>query len=442
MDTPDPVIRLNAALQGRYAVQRELGEGGMATVYLADDLKHERKVALKVLKPEKVAVTQEATSKGLIMKRRSCIQASLLLCIAALTSCSGDQGQADEILIGEYGSLTGTTATFGISTKNGIEMALDEVNQSGGLLGKTVRVIVEDDQGRPEEAQTVVTKLITRNRVVAILGEVASSRTLAAAPVAQQAGIPMVSPSSTNPAVTEVGDFIFRVCFIDPFQGFVMAKFAAHSLQLTDIAVLRDIKNDYSVGLADVFVENFVALGGMIVADEGYSEGDTDFSAQLTSIRARRPQAIFAPGYYTEVGLIARQAKSLGIEAPLLGGDSPSLIEIGGEALEGSYFSNHYSVDDPSPAIQKFVSDYRARYGQTPDALAGLGYDAAQILFDAIQRAGSTDPVAIRDALAQTKDFAGVTGVTTLDENRNAVKPAVVLQISDGKLAYVETINP
>ena len=379
------------------------------------------------------------------MKRRSLIQASLLLCIAVLTSCSGDQGQADEILIGEYGSLTGTTATFGISTMNGIEMALDEVNQSGGLLGKTVRVIVEDDQGRPEEAQTVVTKLITRNRVVAILGEVASSRTLAAAPVAQQYGIPMVSPSSTNPAVTEVGDFIFRVCFIDPFQGLVMAKFAAQSLQITDVAVLRDIKNDYSVGLADVFVENFVALGGTIVADEGYSEGDTDFSAQLTSIRARRPQAIFVPGYYTEVGLIARQAKSLGIEAPLLGGDgwdSPSLIEIGGEALEGSYFSNHYSVDDPSPAIQKFVSDYRDRHGQTPDALAGLGYDAAQILFDAIRRAGSTDPTAIRDALATTSNFAGVTGVTTLDENRNAVKPAVVLQIDGGKLAYVETINP
>jgi branched-chain amino acid transport system substrate-binding protein len=348
-------------------------------------------------------------------------------------------------LIGEFGSLTGTTATFGISTMNGIDMAIDEVNQNGGLLGKTVRVIVEDDQGRPEEAQTVVTKLITSNRVVAILGEVASSRTLAAAPVAQQHGIPMISPSSTNPAVTEVGDFIFRVCFIDPFQGLVMAKFAAQSLQLTDVAVLRDIKNDYSVGLADVFVDNFVALGGTIVADEGYSEGDTDFSAQLTSIRARKPQAIFVPGYYTEVGLIARQAKSLGIEAPLLGGDgwdSPSLIEIGGAALEGSYFSNHYSVDDPSPAIQKFVSDYRARYGQTPDALAGLGYDAAQILFDAIRRADSTNPTAIRDALAETSNFAGVTGVTTLDENRNAVKPAVVLQIADGKLAYVETINP
>src|SRR6185436_1415806 len=263
-------------------------------------------------------------------------------------------------------------------------------------------VIVEDDQGKPEEAQTVVTKLITRDQVIAILGEVASSRTLAAAPVAQQNKIPMISPSSTNPAVTDVGDFIFRVCFIDPFQGLVMAKFAANTLQFTKVAILRDIKNDYSVGLADVFIENFKALGGTITGDESYSEGDTDFSAQLTAIRATNPQAIFVPGYYTEVGLIARQAKGLGIQAPLLGGDgwdSPSLIEIGGEALEGSYFSNHYSVDDPSPAIQKFVTDYRAKYGETPDALAGLGYDAAQILFDAIKRAGSTDPKAIRDAL-------------------------------------------
>jgi branched-chain amino acid transport system substrate-binding protein len=324
-------------------------------------------------------------------------------------------------------------------------MAVDEVNAAGGLLGRPVRVIVEDDQGRPEEAQTVVTKLITSDRVVAVLGEVASSRTLAAAPVAQSNGVPMVSPSSTNPAVTEVGDYIFRVCFIDPFQGLVMAKFARNSLGVTNVAVLRDIRNDYSVGLADVFVENFTQMGGTIVADESYSEGDTDFSAQLTAIRSRSPQAIFVPGYYTEVGLIARQARSLGITAPLLGGDgwdSPSLIEIGGEALEGSYFSNHYSVDDPSPAIQKFVTDYRTRFGETPDALAGLGYDAAMILFDAITRAGSTDGAAIRDALAQTSGFAGVTGTITLDANRNAVKPAVVLEVRDGRLAYVETIDP
>jgi branched-chain amino acid transport system substrate-binding protein len=300
-----------------------------------------------------------------------------LIISAVLSSCSGTSGGSDpsEIVIGEYGSLTGSTATFGISTKNGIDMAIDEINQAGGLLGRKVRVIVEDDQGRPEEAQTVVTKLITSDNVVAILGEVASSRTLAAAPVAQQYQIPMITPSSTNPKITEVGDYIFRVCFIDPFQGLVMAKFAANSLKIRNVAVLRDIKNDYSVGLADVFVENFRNMGGNIVADESYSEGDTDFSAQLTSMKARNPQAIFVPGYYTEVGLIARQAKQLGLNVPLMGGDgwdSPSLVEIGGEALNGSYFSNHYSVDDPSPAIQKFVSDYKARFGEAPDALAGL----------------------------------------------------------------------
>jgi branched-chain amino acid transport system substrate-binding protein len=384
------------------------------------------------------------------MNYRRWAPALTILGTLTLGSCGGDQAATEggEILIGEYGSLTGTTATFGISTRNGIDMAIDEVNGAGGVLGRQVRVIVEDDQGRPEEAQTVVTvvtKLITSDQVVAVLGEVASSRTLAAAPVAQQYGIPMVTPSSTNPAVTQVGDYIFRVCFIDPFQGLVMATFATTSLGLTRVAILRDIRNDYSVGLADVFVENFEAMGGTIVIDQSYSEGDTDFSAQLTAIRAENPEAIFVPGYYTEVGLIARQAQSLGLAVPLLGGDgwdSPSLIEIGGDALEGSYFSNHYSVQDPSPAIQEFVSAYQARFGETPDALAGLGYDAAMILFDAIERAGSTEGAAIRDALAQTADFAGVTGTITLDENRNAIKPAVVLQVSGGQLVYVETINP
>jgi branched-chain amino acid transport system substrate-binding protein len=379
--------------------------------------------------------------------KHSWVRASLMLGAVGLLSCAQGEGggAGDEIVIGEYGSLTGTTATFGISTKNGIDMAIEETNAAGGVLGRQVRVIVEDDQGRPEEAQTVVTKLITSDRVVAVLGEVASSRTLAAAPVAQQNGIPMISPSSTNPDVTLVGDYIFRVCFIDPFQGLVMAKFATNTLKMNRVAILRDIKNDYSVGLADVFQENFTQMGGQIVADESYSEGDTDFSAQLTAIRATNPQAIFVPGYYTEVGLVARQAKQLGLTVPLLGGDgwdSPSLIEIGGEALEGSYYSNHVSLDDPSPAIQNFVAKYREKYGETPDALAGLGYDSAMLLFDAIKRANSTEPTAIRDALAQTQNFQGVTGTITLDENRNAVKPAVVLQVKDGKLNYVETINP
>jgi branched-chain amino acid transport system substrate-binding protein len=369
-----------------------------------------------------------------------------LLCAIALVSCTGARSDSgSEIVIGEFGSLTGTTATFGISTKNGIDMAIDAINKSGGLLGKQVRVMVEDDQGKPEEAQTVVTKLITKDQVIAVLGEVASSRTMAAAPVAQQNGIPLISPSSTNPKVTQTGDYIFRVCFIDPFQGLVMAKFATNTLKVKNVAVLRDIKNDYSVGLAGVFIENFKSMGGNVVANESYSEGDTDFSAQLTSIKARNPQAVFLPGYYTEVGLVVRQAKKLGLTVPFMGGDgwdSPRLIEIGGDALNGSYYSNHFSVSDPSPAIQKFVSDYKARYGETPDALAGLGFDAASILFDAIKRANSTDGAKVRDAIAQTKDFPGVTGKITLDKDRNAVKPAVVLQVKEGTLNYVETITP
>jgi branched-chain amino acid transport system substrate-binding protein len=304
---------------------------------------------------------------------------------------------------------------------------------------------VEDDQGKPEEAQTVVTKLITSDKVVAIIGEVASSRTLAAAPVAQQNRIPMITPSSTNPKVTQVGDYIFRTCFIDPFQGLVMAKFATNTLKVKNVAILRDIKNDYSVGLADVFVENYKNMGGNIVADESYSEGDTDFSAQLTSMKARKPEAIFVPGYYTEVGLIARQARKLGIAAPLMGGDgwdSPKLWEIGGEALNGSYFSNHTSVDDPDPVIQKFVASYKARFGEIPDSLGANAYDTALIVVDAIKRAGSTDPAKLRDALAQTKNFPGIAGPITLDENRNAIKPAVILKVNNGKLDFVERVNP
>jgi branched-chain amino acid transport system substrate-binding protein len=375
---------------------------------------------------------------------------SFLLAIfvaVCMFSCNRNRnsGTSNEIIVGEYGSLTGTTATFGISTRNGVGMATDEANQSGGVLGKQIRVIVEDDQGKPEEAQTVVTKLINKDRVVAVLGEVASSRSLAAAPVCQQNRIPMITPSSTNPRVTQIGDFIFRVCFIDPFQGLVMAKFSRNTLKFSRVAILRDIKNDYSVGLAGVFTENFQKMGGQIVADESYSEGDTDFSAQLTSIKSKNPQAIYVPGYYTEVGLIARQSRKLGITVPLMGGDgwdSPRLWEIGGEALNDCYFSNHYSVDDPSPAIQKFVSSYRKRYNQTPDALAALGYDAAKVLYDSFRRANTTESEKVRQALAQTKDFPGVTGKITIDEGRNAVKPAVVLRVKDGKLVYVETVSP
>jgi branched-chain amino acid transport system substrate-binding protein len=379
-----------------------------------------------------------------------------LIAVAALAfaGCNKKAAESNEILVGHYGSLTGATATFGQSAQKGIEMAVDAVNQSGGVLGKKLKVLVEDDQGKPEEAQTVVTKLINKDRVVALLGEIASSNSLAAAPVAQAARIPMISPGSTNPKVTQVGDYIFRVCFIDPFQGKVMAKFASNTLKVKKVAVLRDIKSDYSVGLANFFVENFKAMGGEILADESYSQGDKDFTAQLTSLKGKNPEAIFVPGYYTEVGLIARQARKLGIKVPLLGGDgwdSSKLWEIGGDALNGCYYSNHYSVDDPSPILQKFVKDYKARYGATadsiPDAMAALGYDAALILADAIKRAQSAKPDSIKLALAQTKGFQGVTGNTTLDADRNAVKPAVVLEVivdekGNGRNRFKESVAP
>jgi len=376
------------------------------------------------------------------MKSRALL-AGLLAAAAILPSCRRSSG--DEILIGEYGSLTGTTATFGQSTDHAIQMAFDEINAAGGLLGKKVKVIVEDDQSKPEEAATAVTKLINQNHVVALLGEVSSSRSLAAAPIAQANKVPMISPSSTNPRVTQVGDYIFRVCFIDPFQAEVGARIAWETLKLKRVAILSDVRNDYSVGLQTFFRQHYKQLGGEVVAEQSYSEGDSDFRAQLTQIQSASPEGIYVPGYYTEVATIARQARELGITVPLIGGDgwdSPRLWEIGGEALNGCYFSNHYSVDDPAPAVQKFVADYRKRFNQAPDAIAALAYDAARILADAMTRAGSTSGDKVRDALAATKDFQGVTGKITINSERNAVKPAVVLKIENGKFVYVDTIKP
>ena len=350
-----------------------------------------------------------------------------------------------EILVGYYGDLTGRTASFGTSTRNGVEMAVDEINKAGGIMGRKVRVIVEDDQGEPNKAATVVSKLVNQDKVHAVLGEVASSNSLAAAPKAQEAGIPMISPSSTNPNVTQVGDYIFRVCFIDPFQGDVMAKFAANNLKAKKAAILYDFNADYSRGLREFFTRSFTKLGGQIVAEQSYTQGDRDFSGQLTQIRAANPDVIYVPGYYGEVGVISNQSKQLGIKAPLLGGDgwdAEQLWQLGGASLNGNYISNHYSVDDPSPAIQKFVADYQGRYNSKPDALAALGYDSMRVLADAITRAGSTEGPKLRDAIAQTKNFAGVTGSITIDKDRNAVKPAVVLKLQDQKFVYDTTIYP
>jgi len=351
-----------------------------------------------------------------------------------------------EILVGEYGSLTGPQATFGQSTHNGIMMAIDEVNAAGGVNGRKIKVLTEDDQSKQEEAANAVTKLISQQNVVAVLGEVASSSSLAAAPICQANKVPMISPSSTNPEVTKKGDYIFRMCFLDDYQGHSLADYVAKSLGIKTAAILTDVKSDYSQGLGHFFEEQFVANGGKIVAKASYANGDSDFKSQLTSVKAANPQILFVPGYYTDIGQIAIQAKDLGITAPLVGGDgweSPKLIEIGGKGLEGSYYSNHYFYGDSLPIVHDFVQKYKDRYGQTPDALAALGYDTAKVLAEALKKAKKIDGPSLRDAIGQTQGFAGVTGTINMGPDRNPVgKKLVIEEIKNGQLVLKASIEP
>jgi branched-chain amino acid transport system substrate-binding protein len=364
--------------------------------------------------------------------------------LALVLACGGSERPANAIVVGHVASMTGDTATFGRSADQGMRMAIEKINAGGGVLGRPIELVTEDDRSVTEEARTAAQKLIQRDQVVALLGEVASSRSLAAAPEAQRARVPMISPGSTNPKVTEVGDYIFRACFIDPFQGAVMARFAVEELSAKRVAILFDFKQDYSVGLAEFFRATAQKLGAEIVADERYTSGDIEFRAQLTTIRAAKPDAIFVPGYYTELGLIAKQARELGIDVPLLGGDgwdSEKTIEIGGPAVEGYYFSTHYAADSDSPRVQAFVAEFQSKYGGTPDGMAALGYDTAMILADALTRAGSTDGAALRDAIAATTGFEAVSGTISMDAQRNARKDAVVLKIEGGKFRYHRTVS-
>ncbi len=356
----------------------------------------------------------------------------------------GGAGGGDPIKIGYYGDLTGDTSTFGKSAKEGVELAVDEIN-ADPPLGRRIEIVAEDDAGKSEQAVTVVTKLVEQDGVVAVLGEVASSNSLAAAPVCQRNKVPMITPASTNPQVTETGDYIFRVCFIDPFQGSVMAKFAFTTLKARKAAILWDAKSDYSKGLREFFKQKFTELGGTIVAEPSYSKGDSDFNAQLNAIKAAGPQVIFVPGYYTEVGTIGRQARDQGITVPLIGGDgwdSPKLFDGAGDSLEGCYFSNHYSPENKDAVVQDFIKAYQAKFQRVPDAMAALAYDATKILALSVKTAGGTDGEALRAAIAGTSAYGGVTGQITLDDKRNASKPAVVLQVKGKSTKYVETVQP
>lgn len=349
------------------------------------------------------------------------------------------------ILIGHYASMTGSEATFGQSTDNGVRLALDERNAKGGVKGRKIEIKTLDTASKASEGKTVVTRLINEDHVVALLGEVASKISLEGGKVAQQFTIPMISPSSTNAKVTQLGNMVSRVCFIDGFQGYVMAKFAKDDLKFDKVAILYDQAAPYSKGLSEDFTSAYTEMGGAIATKQEYSAGDVDVAAQLGNIKKSGAQAVYLPGYYTDVGNIVRQARKQGVTVPFLGGDgwdSSKLTEIGGDAIEGSYYSNHYSFEEQRPEVQEFVSKYKAKFGEVPDGLAALGYDAARVLFDAMDRSPSLGGNDLAATIAATKDFPGVTGTITLDGNRDAVKKAVVLQIKGGKPAYVTSVSP
>ena len=340
------------------------------------------------------------------------------------------------IVVGHFASMTGPQATFGISTDQAIRLAIEEKNAKGGIKGRKIELVTIDDAGKQTEAVTAVTRLINDHKVVAILGEVASSLSLAGGPVAQKAKIPMISPSSTNPDVTDVGDYVFRVCFLDDFQGWVDAKFARENLKATKAAILYDQAQAYSSGLADYFEKAFKEMGGTIVTKQAYTGGNLEITSQLQSIKSAGAEVVFLPGYYSDAGTIIRKARESGIKAPFLGGDgwdSEELPKIAGDAINGNYFSNHYAPEEDRPEVKNFVENYKKKYGSTADGLAALGYDAALVLFDAIERAPSTSGKDLRDAIAATKNFTGVTGTFSIDENRNAMKSAVIVEYKGGK---------
>lgn len=351
----------------------------------------------------------------------------------------------EPIRIGEFSSLTGPLAGLGQYTHMGVVLAMEQINAAGGIGGRPVEVIAEDTSSKAGTAAPLVRKLISRDHVVAIIGEGASGRCLEGAYVAQGAGVPLVSPAATDPQVTAVGDCIFRVCYTDPFQGTVVAKFIRQNLGLRRVGLLVDTGSSYSVGLVDFFRKRFLADGGEVVGEQRYTAGDKDFRGQLTALKALRPEAIFAPCYFGEAALILRQARELGIEVPLLGGDgweAPELVEIAGPAAEGAMFPVHFSVSSTVESSRRFVDQFTARFHKAPTGVSALGYDALQLMADSIRRAGSTESPAIREALRTTRGWTGITGEISLDDERNARKPATIVRVEKGQLTFVCTVTP
>ena len=352
--------------------------------------------------------------------------------------------QNDKIKLGVFGDYTGQTSSFGISTFSGIKMAVEEINAKGGINGKKLDIVILNDEGKPENTLSVVTKLIEDENVDFLIGSPTSTNSLIAAALAQKAKIPMITPTATNPKVTEVGNYIFRACFVDSVQGEVMAKFAFETLKLRKIALIVDLSSDYSKGLTDSFTTAFKKLGGKIVSRQFYNQNEEDYGQLISAVKKTNPDAIYLSGYYNQVSEIAQEARSQKMKATLLGGDgwdSPTLFEIGKKALDNSYITNHFATSEPSDIVQNFVSVYKKLYNLEPDAFAALGYDSVNLLADALKRANSLDKTKVRDTLAETKNFIGVTGKFSFDENRNAKKPVYMLKIGNGRFVYNSTVE-
>jgi len=359
-----------------------------------------------------------------------------LLALCLLAACSQAPATRNNIKVGAFLSLTGATSAYGVSAANAIKLAADEVNRSGGIEGKQIELEIEDDQSNTQQVPDVVNHLIKEHKVHALIAEPVSTRAMLAAPIAQQNQIVMISSASVKPELTMQGDYIFRACFISSTEGDAIAKFAVDHLKAKRAAIILDDKNDYAVVLAGFFADSLKKRGGQIVSEQKYEANAADLSTQMNAIKTAAPDIVFAPGFYTTAPVVAREVKKAGIKATLIGSDgwdSPNLLAAGSEPFEGVYFANHFWAGNDDPLVQKFVADYRAKYGVEPDAGSATAYDAARMLFDAFRRAKSTDSTAVRNALAQTKDFPGVTGKITLDPNRNAQVPVYMLRIEGGK---------
>jgi len=370
--------------------------------------------------------------------------AGLFALAAAGTGCGKNEG-ANEWKVGAYLSLSGAETQFGVDTKEGTELAVDEINAAGGIKGRKVKVIYEDDKSNPQETNNKVLQLIDRDKVVALLGEVASSRSQVGGIAANKKKIPMISPSSTNPDVTKIGPFVFRVCFTDDVQGRMGARFVVNKLGKKKIGVLYAADDLYSSGLATEFMGEAKKLGAEIVVEKKFPKTETNFTTYLNDIKAASPEIIYAPVYYNAMVPVGRQAKAAGIPGSMfVGGDgwhSDTLVNDAGEEMEGAYFTNHFSPDVPWPNSQAFVKKYVERFKHEPSALAAQGYDSAKLLFDAMARAKADTPEAIRDAIAETKNFQGATGTITINEQRNAEKPIVIVQIKGKKFTYFDTVT-